>query len=429
MSTNKPMRLLAPALVAALALVAGIPAAGATTVGGMSGVWQSGSDPYYLWVGEDWQGFTAKWKELAGQGLRLVDVERYSADGGVRYAGVWRGGNDGHFLWLANDWKDFVDKWEELSGKGLRLIDVETFVAGGKRGYLGVWRAGSDRHALWAAPSWKDFTAKWKELSGEGLRLIDLEGYVEGGTTKYLGVFRAGTDGHFLWKAGSWKDFTAKWKELAGKDLVLVDFERVAEDGKFVYVGAFRRGQQNSALWRSSPEPFFDKWEELGEKSLRLVDLELEITGGKPASPSPQAVGKVISECNEAGPFRFNGKRLGNIAYGQDYVRLGATTSSTLQEPNAVVKLVGSVCVEQGEVEYTLHYRTTAWRPVPLVETLRAGQCRCYWTTRTSGWPFELSVRSTAEVKKPGTRYSHKLSVCYTPWRNKCQVRTWEGWK
>lgn len=417
------------ALTLLVAVSGALSPARATTVSELTGVWQEGSDPYYLWVGADWQSFTTKWKELADQGLRLVDIEPFTQDGSRLYAGVWRAGNDGHFLWKAADWKSFTDKWKELGEKNLRLIDVETFVEDGKRGYLGVWREGSDGFFLWAAPSWKAFTDKWKELSDKGQRLIDIEGYAEGGATHYLGVFRAGSGGHFLWKADSWQDFTAKWNELAKKKLDLIDYERIADGGAFRYVGVFRSGTGSQALWRSKPEAFLDKWEELGAKNLRLIDLELTIDGGKPVKPVDGPAPKPISECSQVGPFRFEGNRIKGIAYGEDYADADLTKDSVFQEPNAVVKLVGGVCVQEGEVEYTLHYRTSVWRPLPMVETLKAGQCRCHWNTKVEGWPFELSVKSTVKVKSAKARYSHKLSVCYTPWRWRCDVRTWDGWK
>jgi hypothetical protein len=141
-----------------------------------------------------------------------------------RYVGVFRSGSDGHFLWVGVEWDDFVAKWTELSNKGFRLIDLETYKEGNKRLYAGVFRAGSDKHFLWAGVEWDAFVAKWKELSNKGLRLIDLETYEESNKRLYAGVFRAGSDGHFLW-AGPGPDFLAKWKELSLKGFRLIDLE------------------------------------------------------------------------------------------------------------------------------------------------------------------------------------------------------------
>lgn len=404
------------ASVAAIAAVAA--AAGAPE---LLGVWEPGTDPYYLWVGDDWQGFTKKWQELAGKGLRLEDVERYVEDGAVQYAGVWRGGQDGHFLWQAADWKSLTGKWKELGGKGLRLIDVETFVEGGARRYIGVWRAGSDAHALWSGAGWDTFVAKWKELSDKGLRLVDVEGYPEDGKTHYLAVFRGGHDAHYLGRFADWQGLTAKWKELAGQGLRLVSVEKIADGGKFWWIGVFRAGKAG-ALWRSDAAAFFDKWEELADENQRLVDLEVFAETGKPI---PAAQGKPISECSHVGPFRHD-KQIKGILYGQDYNRSDRTTDSVIEDQD-VIKLVGGVCVQEGEVEYTLNYRSNVERPITPPVRLRAGQCSCSW--RKEGWPYRLRVKSTVKVLAKGTRFQHKLSVCYTPWRNSCRVGTWEGFK
>ena len=190
-----------------------------------AGVFLPGTDAHALWVGDDWKGFTDKWKELSEDGLRLIDLESYVIGGRRRFTGAFRAGTGGHALWVDDDWKGFTDKWKELSEGGLRLHDFETWVEGSKRKYAGVFLAGSGGHALWVDDDWKGFTDKWKELSEGGLRLHDFETWVEGSKRKYAGVFLAGSGGHALWYNDDWYGFHNKWLELAGKGLRLVDIE------------------------------------------------------------------------------------------------------------------------------------------------------------------------------------------------------------
>lgn len=52
-----------------------------TTVSGQqlwSGIWEEGTDAYYLWINADQTNFIAKWSELAAQNLRLVSIENYN---------------------------------------------------------------------------------------------------------------------------------------------------------------------------------------------------------------------------------------------------------------------------------------------------------------------------------------------------------------
>jgi C1A family cysteine protease len=145
-----------------------------------SGVWRSGSDPYYLWVNASWDNFSAKWDELSKQNLRLVDLEPYTAGGKRVWAGVWRAGSDAHYLWVNANWDNFKAKWDELSKQNLRLTVLTTYEQGGTRLYAGVWRAGSDPYYLWVNANWDDFMAKWDGLGKQNLRLIHLETWTPG---------------------------------------------------------------------------------------------------------------------------------------------------------------------------------------------------------------------------------------------------------
>jgi hypothetical protein len=144
---------------------------------------------------------------------------------GVRYAGVFLPGNDAHALWVGDDWKGFTDKWRELSKGGLRLVDLESYVIGGKRRFSGVFRSGSGGHGLWVHDSWTEFTDNWKQRSNAGLRLHDFETWTEGSKRKFAGVYLAGSGGHALWYNDDWHGFREKWQELSKEGLRLVDVE------------------------------------------------------------------------------------------------------------------------------------------------------------------------------------------------------------
>ncbi|MBK9017142.1 MAG: hypothetical protein IPM82_25515 [Saprospiraceae bacterium] len=92
-----------------------------------------------------------------------------------KYAGVWRKARMA--TTLGGRMANFEAKWKELAKQNLRLIDIETYEEGGKRKYTGVWRAGSGGHYLWAGVDWENFTSKWAECAQNKLRLVDLETY------------------------------------------------------------------------------------------------------------------------------------------------------------------------------------------------------------------------------------------------------------
>jgi hypothetical protein len=240
-----------------------------------SGVWDEGTDRYAMWVGQSWDSFEAKWKELSGNDRRLVDLEVYTVNGKQRYAGVWREGNDAHYLYVGKSWHDFVIKWEELNPKGLRLIDIETYTVDGKRRWAGVWRAGAGGYFLWVGQKWGSFQDKWNELKGKGLRLIDIEVYHTDSGWRYAGVWQAGNDKHYLWVNKNWSDFKAKWDELKGKNLRLVDLETYKVDGKRRYAGVWREGSDKFGLWSGVDyENFRTKWFDWAQEGRRLIDIE-----------------------------------------------------------------------------------------------------------------------------------------------------------
>lgn len=239
-----------------------------------AGVWRSGNDPYYLWIGASWNDFEAKWKALSGQNLRLVDMDIYRDGNALKFLGVWQGGNDAHYLWVGDDWNGFKAKWEELAKQGLRLVVVKTYTDGGKRRWAGVWRGGKDAHYLWAGATWNDFKAKWDELSKQGLRLVDVETYEDGGR-KWVGVWRGGNDAHYLWAGVDWNSFQAKWKELAGQNLRLTRIRTYEEGGQRKWIGIWRAGSDSYYLWAGGDyENFTSKWHELNAQGLRLISVD-----------------------------------------------------------------------------------------------------------------------------------------------------------
>jgi len=271
-SSRKAVRALA-ALLALVGLLYLCPSM-ARAQDAFAGVWRAGNDPYYLWVGVDWNNFNAKWQELAKQNLRLVDVETWGEGSQRKYAGVWRAGNDAHYLWAGVDWNSFNAKWQELSKQNLRLTVVRTYMDGGQRKYLGVWRAGNDAHYLWAGVDWNSFNAKWEELSKQGLRLVDVDTYLDGNTRKYVGAWRAGNDAHYLWAGVNWNSFNAKWQELGKKNLRLTVIRTYMDGNERHYLGVWREGSDGYYLWAGVDwENFRSKWNELAGKGLRLISM------------------------------------------------------------------------------------------------------------------------------------------------------------
>lgn len=91
-----------------------------------AGAFRQGQGSYGLWTALDRDAFLAKWKK-AGGGSQLNEVKTYS-DGKKRlYDGVIGGGGFKSELELGLDWAALAAKWKEQAGKGMRLVDLETY--------------------------------------------------------------------------------------------------------------------------------------------------------------------------------------------------------------------------------------------------------------------------------------------------------------
>ena len=254
-----------------------------------TGVWRQGNDGHYLWVNASWNSFTAKWQQLAGQNLRLVDLKITRENGVERFHGVWRQGTGGYYLWVNANQAAFVSKWQELAAQGLRLVDIEVQNVNGTLLYSGVWLPGNDAYYLWINADWNSFTAKWQQLAQQNLRLVDMKIVNVGGQQKFFGVWRHGTGGHYLWVNADWNNFVAKWQQLGGQGLRLVDIEitQTAQGQRFS--GVWLPGTDSYYLWSGADwQHFLAKWQEVNAQGMRLVDLDV-VPGSGAQSPLPPA--------------------------------------------------------------------------------------------------------------------------------------------
>ena len=180
-----------------------------------SGVWRSGSGPYYLWIHASQADFLSKWQALASQNMRLTDIDVATVNGRQLWSGIWADGTDGYYIWYDADQPHFLAKFSELAAQGLRLVSIKNY----EGQYAGAWRAGTDGYYLWVDADDAHFLDKATELAGQNLRLVDFDVATVGGQRRWCGVWRSGTDGWYVWINADWSHFLAKWTELSGRGL------------------------------------------------------------------------------------------------------------------------------------------------------------------------------------------------------------------
>jgi hypothetical protein len=231
-----------------------------------TGVWRSGSGPYYLWVHADQNSFISKWQTLAAQNLRLTDIEVTTVNGQQLFSGIWEGGSDGYYLWINADKNSFIAKWQALAAQNLRLVSIRNY----NGLWAGVWRQGTDGYYLWIDADQNSFIAKWQSLAAQNLRLVDFDVYTVGGQPLWAGVWRQGTDGYYLWINADWASFVAKWQTLAAQNLRLVG----VREYNGLWAAIWRSGSDGYYLWGNVSEAnFLSKWSTLAGQNLRLIDM------------------------------------------------------------------------------------------------------------------------------------------------------------
>jgi hypothetical protein len=238
-----------------------------------TGIWRSGTGPYYLWVNADQSHFMSKWQTLSSQNLRLTDIEVTNVNGQNLYSGVWEGGTDGYYLWVDADTPHFQAKWSQLAQQNLRLVSLCHY----NGLWAGAWRSGTDGYYLWQDADQSHFMAKWSQLASQNLRLVDFDVYTVNGQQLWAGVWREGSDGYYLWVDADWAHFTAKWAQLASQNLRLV----AVCNYNGLWAGAWRSGTDAYYLWANvSQGEFLTKWSQLQGQNLRLIDLEVTAVAG-----------------------------------------------------------------------------------------------------------------------------------------------------
>ena len=247
-----------------------------------SGVWRSGSRPYYLWMHASQADFLAKWQTLAAQNMRLTDIDVTTVNGQRLWSGIWEDGTDGYWLWYDADQSHFLAKSTELAAQNLRLVSLSQYDGL----YVGAWRSGTDGYYLWVDADDAHFIAKTNELAAQNLRLVDFDVATVAGQRRWYGVWRSGGDGYALWINADWQHFLAKWNEFAVQGLRLVGLQFYAG----LWAGIWRSGTDAYYLWANANESaFLAKWGGLAQQNLRLIDVIATPPGGAAASEPAEA--------------------------------------------------------------------------------------------------------------------------------------------
>ena len=118
--------------------------------------------------------FATRREQLAGQGLKLTDIEVYVVNNQLQWTGIFATGQDG-LLNRNQTTTEFGDLWRSRSAADWRLIDIEAYRVNGELLWAGIWEQASGQEALYRDWNFCDIMDLHADRSGDGYELLDLE--------------------------------------------------------------------------------------------------------------------------------------------------------------------------------------------------------------------------------------------------------------
>jgi hypothetical protein len=192
--------------------------------------------------------YQQEFDKLSGQGMRLVVVDGYEADGVAHYAAIWNKTSSPpwearHGLTSAQ----YQAEFDRLIGQGFRLVWVNGYSVGGQDRYAAIWEKSPGpafvaRHGLTGA----QYQAEFDKHIAEGFRLVLVSGYAVGNEARYAAIWQKDGGPAFVARHG-----------LTGAQYQAEFDKHVAEGFRLAQVNGYRVGGQTfyAAIWDKAPSP------------------------------------------------------------------------------------------------------------------------------------------------------------------------------
>ncbi|MEO1391628.1 MAG: serine hydrolase [Cyanobacteria bacterium J06634_5] len=203
--------------------------------------------------------FSQKWNEFKDKGYRLIDQEAYERNNQRYYAGVWVE-NKENLSWLS--YRDvtsdrFGERFETYNEQGYRMIDVEAYPTNQGLRYAAVWVKDTDNlgwveHRDMSSTAFAD---KFKAYNNQGFRLLDIESYQQDNQQKFAGIWAKNTNGRG-WKSKrgmTAQSYSNQWKTYKDAGYRLVDFEVYPTENGSRYAGIWRQNSDRVS-WAAKDE-------------------------------------------------------------------------------------------------------------------------------------------------------------------------------
>ncbi len=178
------------------------------------------------------QTYNDLWTQYRETGYRPVDIEAYTTNQGLRFAGIWVE-NTESLAWSSrrNMTSDsYADYFVEQSGLGRRVVDLEIYPTDAGLRYAAIWQT-NPNNAGWAAfreMTRSSYQEKVDELSAQGLWVVDYEAYDTPNGIRYAAIWEPRPSGKAIQVRTNRTelDFANLWRQYRDEGYRLLDFER-----------------------------------------------------------------------------------------------------------------------------------------------------------------------------------------------------------
>jgi CubicO group peptidase (beta-lactamase class C family) len=177
------------------------------------------------------QAYGDLWTDYRDRGFRVVDQEAYMTSQGLRFAGIWVENKEG-FSWssrrnMTSD--DYAEYFIEQKDLGRRIIDLEIYSTDAGIRYAAIWQA-NPTNMGWAAfreMTRTSYQEKVDELSAQGFWVIDYEAYDTPNGIRYAAIWEPRPTGKAIQVRTNRTeiDFANLWRQYSDEGYRLLDFE------------------------------------------------------------------------------------------------------------------------------------------------------------------------------------------------------------
>ncbi len=158
-----------------------------------AGVWVKSKRqvPTVFYYGMNDLLFSNRYGEMADRGYRLVDFEAYEANGALLYAGIWVRNDEGTPVrfYRGLDFTKFQSIAQKLKNNGFRIIDMEGYETEEGIRFAAEWvklTESQDAHFAFNMLA-AEFYEKNSEYEEQGFRMVDFEAYEMKNDLRYSG--------------------------------------------------------------------------------------------------------------------------------------------------------------------------------------------------------------------------------------------------